>query len=312
MFTYEKFREVIMEEVQKQLGEGEQLKLIPVQKNNGIALDGLCIQKKDERMMPTIYLNNYYEQYRMNAFDIEGILEDIMNLYHKDDVSTIITEAQMKDFGYISPLLRFKVVNMERNQMLLETIPFIPVLDLAIIFYLELAGDEQGRMTTLVKNELLKYWQVTTDKLKELAFENTKKNQGICLMTMHEVIKSMAAKNLGDDYSEEVIDALLETGHETMQMYVLTNDDGIYGAGGMLYSDVLREFADKIEKDLIILPSSLHEVLIVPDEGGADYAGLKEMVRHINMTEVPEEDILSDKIYRFTRQTNQVEIIDLQ
>ena len=69
----------------------------------------------------------------------------------------------------------------------------------------------------------------------------------------------------------------------------------------MLYEDTIKDFADKIGSDLIILPSSIHEVLILADNHTHEYEMFRDMVRHVNAEDVPKEDILSDELYLYRR-----------
>ncbi len=108
---------------------------------------------------------------------------------------------------------------------------------------------------------------------------------------------------------KELIDELFSV-VDSIPMYVLTNSTGINGAACMMYENVLKEFAEMMQSDLIILPSSLHEVLLMLDDGVSEYENLTEMVSHINTTEVPGEDVLSNSIYRYSRQDENVVAIN--
>lgn len=93
-------------------------------------------------------------------------------------------------------------------------------------------------------------------------------------------------------------------------MYVLTNQRGIYGAAAMLYPELLKDFAERQKTDLVILPSSVHEVLLVPVRGSLDFAWFRCMVRSINRSEVPPEDWLSDQVYVYRRREGRVKIAE--
>lgn len=61
---------------------------------------------------------------------------------------------------------------------------------------------------------------------------------------------------------------------------------------------------------MIILPSSIHEVLLVVYEEELCMEELKEMVRHVNQTEVAKEEILSDNVYIYSRKTDKISIVE--
>ena len=103
--------------------------------------------------------------------------------------------------------------------------------------------------------------------------------------------------------STEVIESM---GTPKVSMYVLTNQDIWFGSYCINYDGVLSALAEKENANLYILPSSLHEVIVVPDSGGASTEQLKEMVSQVNTTSLPEEKLLSYSIYHFSRETQKI------
>lgn len=100
---------------------------------------------------------------------------------------------------------------------------------------------------------------------------------------------------------EEVMNKLLHSEQDNRPIYVLSNWAGVYGAACILYDDVLKDFSERIKSDMIVIFSSIHEVLLIPDQDDIDIEAVKEMVRTINSTEVGEEDFLTDEVYRYSR-----------
>ena len=107
--------------------------------------------------------------------------------------------------------------------------------------------------------------------------------------------------------SQKIRDRKRETGL-SVQLYLLTNQRGYNGATAIFYEGVLKEFAERVGKDLIILPSSIHEVLLIPDDGTSSYEMLSALVWEMNRSEVPRRDQLSDHIYRYLREKDCLEI----
>ena len=94
---------------------------------------------------------------------------------------------------------------------------------------------------------------------------------------------------------------------EVSGMYVASNSDKLNGSSVILYRDMLKNFAEShdVEK-LYILPSSLHEVIIIPDDANMekDIQMLNEMVVSVNCTQVQPEEILSDHVYVYEYSTD--------
>ena len=122
---------------------------------------------------------------------------------------------------------------------------------------------------------------------------------------MTQVIKDMAKNHLGDEYREELMDQILPC-HDSAPMYVLSNSVGINGASALMYPNALKSIADELKKDLVILPSSIHEVLLIPYENDVDFEDLSNMVTTINQEQVPVEDRLSNHVYYYSRAADQV------
>ena len=95
----------------------------------------------------------------------------------------------------------------------------------------------------------------------------------------------------------------------TAPFYVLTNTSGVNGAVCMLYPNVLKHFSEGIEQDVVILPSSIHEVLLLADEEGISYDELSQMVAQINTSEVLPQDRLSNQVYRYSRKSDSIEVV---
>lgn len=287
--------------------DGQQLLIRPVPKNNGILLDGLSIFSSDSQLAPTVYLNSYYEQY-CQGMSMEEICIDILGLFAENPSPDSLNEESLSDFEAMESRIMMKLIHTASNHELLSDVPHIPYLDLTIVFYLFLERNPAGQITALIRNEFLESWQVNAQDLLKLALRNTPCTYPAEVRSMTDVMKDIARQNLGSDYDEACLDRLL--GEENASpLYVLSNQTGIYGACCMLYKNTLKNFADSLGNDLIIIPSSIHEVLLTPNEEGISYDYLNSMVTNINRSEVPAEDQLSNHIYLYTRADDRIRII---
>ena len=106
---------------------------------------------------------------------------------------------------------------------------------------------------------------------------------------------------------------LLGLGHQDdMKMYVLTNPDQNLGSGLIVHDKILRHILDTIREDIYILPSSVHELIILPSSVVDDEKYLTSMVHEINQTEVEPKDRLSDDVYRVDYTTMRFRTIPYQ
>ena len=306
--VYETFLTTVTSHLQAALGEDYHMTIRPLPKNNGVILDGLTICGPGIDMAPTIYLNPYYEQFKL-GMNMEEVLADILKLYRSTPAPDCLKEADLSQFEALKSRIMFRIVHTASNQKLLSDVPNLPFLDLSILFYLFLERNDSGQMTALIHNDHVKRWNGTEKELWKLALENTPREYPAQIQSMTDMMKEIARENLADGFDEELIEALLDDEEGVSPLYVLSNLNGLYGAGCIIYQDVLKNFADSLDRDLIILPSSIHEVLITPDLSGTSYEDLSYMVTSINRQEVPMEDQLSNQVYLYTRADDQLRIV---
>lgn len=206
-------------------------------------------------------------------------------------------EALAADYASVATDIFAKLINTKEHLNELASIPNRSVLDLSLIAYCFENNDPDGSEIP-VTGEMLKAWNISEDKLFEDAVRNTRALMGEKVSPMHEVINEL----LGS------IDSLQPEIEEdrAMPMYVFSNLWRWNGALCMLFSDTLQEMADMLGSDLYVIPSSIHEVILVPVGKGICRGELDNMVREINRTELKPEDVLSDHTYIFLRKLGKV------
>ena len=297
--VYNEFLETVKEQMEHALGNGYSLALRKVQKNNGLVLDGLCIEKGNGGVAPSIYLNPFYEQY-LKGISLEAIVQKLLTAYHENSYPPVLNQLVLSDYASLSSRIAFRLINTISNQSLLETTPHIPWLDLAIVFYLYIQENEDGIMTAAISSHHIKTWGVTVDELYKQALSNTPRLFPPSISSMSCILESLDPEHLHYDPT------LPET-----PFYVLTNKNGINGAACLLYKDVIKNFAEGMDRNILILPSSIHEVLLLPDDEQLSYNDLAHLVTFINQTEVPAEDRLSNQVYRYSRSEDTFSVVSL-
>ncbi|WP_367567866.1 DUF5688 family protein [Lacrimispora sp.] len=306
--VYEAFLETVKNSLQETLGTEFSLSLQSVQKNNGLLLDGLCIGKAGERSAPTIYLNQFYQEFRYGR-PLEDILSDILSLYHD---SLLPVPPPFEDLllpDHVKSKVIFRLINQTANEELLKTVPHTPYsdLDLALVFCLSLQKTEDSLMTALIHNSHLNTWGFSTEDLFLAAKTNTPRLFPARIRSLSEVITDIARETLEKEL-EGALEDFFDTPPMSPPMFVLTNSTGMNGASSIFYEGILKDFANANDSDLIILPSSIHEVLIIPYRDTISLEDLADTVFSINQEEVPEEDRLSNHIYYYSKSKSSLTI----
>lgn len=307
--NYKDFSAEVKQSVQEKVGKGYEVIIRQVSKNNGVMLDGLSIGRRQDTFAPVVYLQPYYEQLGSNM-TFDEIVKDILSIYKMYmGISMRNTAEALTVFDYVKDKVVFKLIQAETNRELLAEIPSIPFLDMAIVFYLLLDKSEEGQMTALIYNNHLEVWNTTVEGLYQLAKINTPKLLPARLRTMEEVMFEIPIGQFTEIEEGDVISGVSEEIQGKPALYVFTNQNGVNGAACILYEGYLEEFAKKKGTDILILPSSIHEVLLITDNGILNYGDLEDMVKHTNKNDVPVEDVLSDRIYRYSLAERKISIV---
>ena len=288
---YKEFVEYIKMNAGYIAGEGGNITINHVIKNNGCEMDGLVIMEKGKDIAPTIYLDSFYELYT-NGENIKNIIRQIEVIYEQNKNNVTFDVNILKHFDTIKDKIVYKVVNYRSNEKLLEQVPHKRILDLAVVFYC-LLDNEYGRSATaLIYNNNLKNWNVTIDDVYKAALKNTPD-------LLHSKISSMAAlfEKCGVNVDGEEVDL---KDYVPSDMYVLTNESKLNGAACILYENVLYDFAQKLGADLYILPSSVHEVILLPKLSMFEKDELVNMVKEVNTEGVAADEVLSVLLYSYT------------
>lgn len=191
-----------------------------------------------------------------------------------------------RNFDSVEDKLSFKLVGLKDNKEYLEDIPYRRFEDLAMVPICMVRNSEIGVGHITIRNSHLDLWGITYDRLWKNLMENSTKTAEVKIKTMPDF--------LGEDYIND-FDVL-------QNIIIVSNKEQNYGAGAVLYPGVLEKISDKYGKNLYVLPASVHEVLVLPEQGVEDEAEMLEaIVRQVNAGVLNKEDFLSDKIYYYEK-----------
>ncbi|MBQ9609770.1 MAG: hypothetical protein IJV15_10065 [Lachnospiraceae bacterium] len=256
-----------------------------VYKNNGIIYNGLVIKTDETGIAPTIYLEPYYKAYK-NGMNMEDIMSNIRDEYAASLKNAKKAEQQIQYISEYKERVFIKVVNYEKNKEELASCPYIPFHDLAITFRYMVFKDNSGMSSVLVTNRLTKEWNIDTRELYNQAYENTKKIFPPVIKRLDDVLFNGL---------EEYIGNAVYSG-----FYLLSSDCGLNGSVYIIYKDFLSDFSKKNECDFYIIPSSVHELILVKSKAECNPDNLRLLIKDVNELLVPGVDFLSDNIYYFS------------
>lgn len=283
-----KFKE-FLDEVTKRLPsfltqyELNKIHVEEVCKNNGIICTSLVVSLRNENMSPSIYMDCFYELYRQGT-SIENIINKIVYEYENARKEMSSSDIVLPNKDNVKDKIFMRLVNYESNKKQFEDCPLVPYHDLAITFRYLVKNDENGIASAIVRNKDLKDWDISNERLYDIAKENTRRLFPPELRRLDDMLR---------EYDEN-IDIPEDSG-----LHILTNQQHINGATYMVYEDIIKEFAQNNNSDVYILPSSIHEVLLLPAKEDINKSNLEEMVKEINEYVVSPLEYLSDTVYKY-------------
>lgn len=299
---YEEFRKELVNGIADICGEEFTVREEHVHKNNAKELFGVSIRNKNTNVAPTIYLEGFYEDFINGEKNLNEIENDVIRIYKLNCLNgNRINVDFFKDFSIVKEKLVYRLVNYDMNRERLKEIPHRRYLDLAIIYVLNL--NECGGSIT-IRNEHLDIWNVDEETVYQYAEKNTPKAFKLKISRFSDMMLDILKDK--EDVEPEDLDTLLD--NHMLPMFIMTNEQCMFGASSLLYKDSLKEFAEKIGSGFYLLPSSVHETILLPEDEKLNSENLEEMVRSVNETVVDKEVFLSDNVYYYSPENNKLEI----
>lgn len=298
--NYEEFKNTLLDKLNDVNKNDEyEIRIQKMLKNNGLKLDGLTISQKDSGIAPVIYLEEWYEEY-LKGKSLEEIKEGILKLYEKSLSQGVIPKVPEFHWEAIKDKLYVSVVNTYANEELLEDTPHRRIEDLAIIAKIRVEEDKNETASIRVTNSLLPMLMKTKDEILNQAITNTEKMEFSC-KTMYETIAGLLGNDcemMGELFPEDNVPPI----------FVVTLPNAVEGAAILACRESLTKIVGTIGDDCFVIPSSIHEVLLVPKNFGMEISDLKNMVADVNRTEVKASEILSDNVYQFSGKNKKLSI----
>lgn len=241
---------------------------------------------------PTVYMEHFENMFREKGY--EAVAREMIDICKNAEIPSI-SVSEMTSLDFVKDHLIVCVSPVGTNNEYVT----IPYLDLELYFRVVIEqGDNIG--TYKITEKMLNEWGLTKEEL--LDYDN---NVYTC-QSMSDVMKESMRE---EGYSEEEVEMMFGSDYEEIGQHVVGNKLKMYGASVIYKKEILKSIADKCESNLFILPSSIHELLIIPTDIN-EYVckeDIDSMVKNVNETEVKLEEVLADHAYIFHRDTMEIE-----
>ncbi len=260
-----------------------------VDKVQGESYKGLAIRRDDMQIAPVFNVEALYAQ--MDSQPYGSILNDLVQkaVGIMEKPLNISTEI-LQDYDFMKGQLMAQIISAKDNAERLEQMPHRQMKDMAVIYRFMVGEDPYGEpMTVAVTNAMLESYGITEAQLHDDAMAAMKMNQPYSIRPLGAVLAEM------DPFMDQEMGEVMGP----PGLYVATTESKMYGAAVIAQPDFMDNAAGILKGDFYVLPSSLHEVLLLRDDGMTDYRELEGMVRAINEMEVQPADRLTNTVYHY-------------
>lgn len=284
--------------VNAKLGDNYEVSNTKITKNNGNRLHGINVKCSGKNVSPTFYVDDLYDQYENGEISFEECFEKIVREVRKtfDNLPDLHLE-QFNDFSKVKDKILYKLINTAANEELLKDVPYETVNDLSKIFFVNVS-EKVGEMAFTIRNEHMSAWGITAEDISSAADANMPQMGGETFMSLAHMINQLN--------EIQIVDESEDTESTT---FVLSNRDRVFGAAAALYTGEIQRLAERREADIYIIPSSIHEVLLLVDSEETDAEDIKKTILDVNEAQVAPEERLSNNLYKYCRETDKIEVV---
>lgn len=307
----EDFKKRIAVMLQERLGGEYVVEPTSTLKANDIVCEGVMVRKEGSNTGVTMYLEAFFDRYNAGRIALSEVVELLVQNVSEGDANQAMLEkadliTNITDYGSVKDFILMKVLNEDRNQEYLRDVVSVSMgLGICVCFYLEVNMQVNYAGSLAIRKHMLDIWGVTPEELYAQAQENVKR----LLPHRFEDFADVKQRFMKKLRTLAALDGMVLPRN---QMYLLTNETSLNGAAAMFYTGLLHELAEEVGTEhFIILPSSLHEVILLPlNPAEENTEFFRDMVIEVNATHVAPSEYLSDNIFHYDYATDTISVIE--
>lgn len=271
-------------------------------KANDTKFIAISIRKTGENIAKNIYVEPYYQQFMSGERNVDEIAKMLFEVAVDVEMQFVDCESivnNLYDYEKLKSHIVVKLLNAESNKEYLQGKCYMPLYDtdMVIVFFILAVMQEDGIGTMAIPEKCFNAWEITKEELYQNALENMQKEFPAVVKPLFDMVKELAGDK--DDSFFGMMNPPECNSEE--HLYVVTNSTGVNGACSILYPKLLEELckSENVEQ-LVILPSSIHETIVIPYVGDLKLGDLKHMVMEVNETSVANTETLSYEVFIYS------------
>ena len=274
-----------------------------VVKMNDQILYGLTMRKHDQEQAPTIYMNDIYERY-MNGESLKALMAETVHQY-LGVIAVPPPEITNMDLSFenIKDNLTLKIVEIKRNHEYLSEVSYIKMGNgFAAVCDITLADGDGGQLRTTVTRGLMGEMEYDMNELFSTAIESSQINAPA-------EMSSIRSQLLFEDEPNLLEGRGVISEDEKDNMYVISNKECLYGAVTLYYPGIQDKIAERLGENYYVLPSSVNELLLIPESRAPEIREIASMVYEANEHLLEPKDVLSNNIFYYDKDSKRLETI---
>ena len=291
---FEAFKNTIMDLVSKEVEdrglEGISMKLTTVESPDGMT-DRLMVSVDDSKMSMAFRLKEIYQSVE-DGEDIDHAVFKMVNTI-EDNIS-FVKEKEQDVKSFISDYEKVKDNTYLRlipgDSPILKSTPHRMIEDMALVVnvHLDSFSDEHGKSCVVITKPLMEMYGIDEAQLFADAEKNSLANEPIVFKPLLDMVKDLISK-----------DEIPNPEDVGIVTYIATNTSGFQGAAVAGYPDFCEKAAEAIGGSFYMLPSSVHEFILIKDDGTPKAKDLNRMIKNVNETVLEPRDVLSAQCYHY-------------
>lgn len=289
--NYKEFETTIRDRMQKLLPSEVSVKPDTITRNNQTMHHGLLFEKPNSNITPRIYLDAHYQAFQ-TGISIGEITSNLFGLYQKIKDTPDFDVQEEFSFKAIKNKIVYRLINYKQNKEFLTQIPYVRFHDLAIVFCIQFEVTDSSKASCTITNAHLDFWDKTTDEIYFHAQRNTCRIFPLSVTSLDAFMLNMCSPCENADFS-------VLANSNTPSIGILTNEHLLFGAACILYEHILETIGMILRENYYIIPSSVHEVLILGKSIARDMPSLSQMIQEVNTKAVATEEVLADHPYYY-------------
>ena len=312
--TVEEFNLALSNKIEEVFGDLFTVERSSVMKNNNTKRNCLLVRQKELNVSSVIYTDEEYREYCKGA-TFDNVAKQVISLVERQNKKKSELHGFkniLKDFvewEKIEDRVFYKIVRFMNNTEYLYDKPYVKHNDLAIVFGILVDNNKatDGVASITVSKQHMANWNINICDLLSAAIRNTPVMFPKLLRNMEDILREAFRDFNPGGIEDNILEEYPMFDTNKPEMYVLSNTIGVNGASAIFYPNCMKDISKELGfKKIVIIPSSIHEVILVEYTSDLEATALKEMIMSVNAEQVPIEEILSDHPYIYDSEADKI------